>query len=100
MGVAVGNKNHIGVAPKSKFITCKFIDDLGRDNPDRLLRCMQFMLAPHSWSVTKFDWGSRPHVVHVPFCETCDSFILREPIQMVRVCLVGNTVLALCSCLH
>ena len=83
MGTAVGNRNNIGVAPKSKFITCKSIDDLGRDNPESVIRCIQFLLAPHDLNAENHDYEKRPHVAMIPFCESCDNFVLRKPIETV-----------------
>ena len=83
-GTSVGDKNEIGVAPKARFIACKFIDDLGRDNPESLLRCLQFFYAPHDLNGENPDFSRRPHIAYVPFCESCDNFVLRGPLEKVR----------------
>jgi len=41
-----GGTNHIGVAPKAKYMTCRSMDEGGLGDPSTYITCLEFMLAP------------------------------------------------------
>ena len=83
-GTIAGTKNNIGVAPESKYISCKVIDDFGRDSPESQLKCYQFFYAPHDPDYTVFRPDLRPDVVSMTWCEGCEEFLLIPSLQRLR----------------
>ncbi len=83
-GVAVGAKNRVGVAPQAKFISCKIIDDLGRDTPEAYIKCLQWFLAPTDTSGNNPDPTKRPHIIYLPYSESSFGDVFFEPISTVR----------------
>ncbi|KAF0708392.1 hypothetical protein AaE_013230 [Aphanomyces astaci] len=82
MGVMVGTKG-IGVAPKAKWIACKWCNN----SCDELMmvECAQFLLCPHNNDGNKCDPSKAPHVINGSFGRHTRNFSLEDIIAKWRV---------------
>ena len=92
--IIVGNKNNVGVAPKAKFISCKYTDPIGKDPVEGTRICLEWFLRPGFYTINdqgevqlnaQFDASLSvvPDVVLVKGCNSCDDddYILKETID-------------------
>ena len=89
MGTSVGasKTRKIGVAPGSKWISCRNMD-AGRGSPQTYIECLQFFLAPHDLSGKNPKPELRPHSVGnsygCPRSERCEPDSLKEAAKTLK----------------
>ncbi len=90
MGIAVGDDgetNQIGVAPGSKWISCRNMEE-GYGRPSTYLECYQFFLAPTDLNGLNPDPEKAPEVVGNSYScftsEGCSPHILQPALEMLR----------------
>jgi serine protease AprX len=93
MGTIVGDdggSNQIGVAPGSRWISCRNMEQ-GWGTPATYAECFEFFLAPYPIGgdpMTQGDPGRAPHVINnswsCPPSEGCDIDSLRDVVENVR----------------
>ncbi|RHZ03155.1 hypothetical protein DYB35_013690, partial [Aphanomyces astaci] len=81
MGIMVGTKG-IGVAPKAKWIACKWCNN-GCDEL-MMVECAQFLLCPHNNDGNKCDPSKAPHVINGSFGRHTRNFSLEDIIAKWR----------------
>ena len=70
-GILVSNKYFIGVAPQAQYIACKANNLQGIDTPEWMLKCLEFMYAPHDLNGENPSLERRPHIVYMQYCVSC-----------------------------
>ncbi len=94
LGTALGDDgqgNQIGVAPGSRWIGCRNMDDRGDGRPETYIECFEFLLAPYPAGGDPLNDGRPELGAHIisnswgcPPQEGCDHFTLQEVVERMR----------------
>lgn len=99
-GDGFGNKNVVGMSPKSKWIACRNMDG-GAGTPASYIECFEWFLAPYASGANAFTDGKpelAPHVINnswgCPTSEGCTGAEILPALEAMRAAGIMTVVSA------